>query len=112
MTEFLLLVIAVGIGVLIFRRPARRLEPEMRVEHLPLPSHAHPVIPQIVTPGKAPPNKMTAVLLMMLAMIYTVFPFDPLPDFIPILGWMDDIGFLSLAGKNLFKALKGPANPV
>ncbi|QRO02956.1 DUF1232 domain-containing protein [Archangium violaceum] len=31
------------------------------------------------------------------AVIYFVMPVDALPDFLPILGWLDDIGVLSAA---------------
>jgi uncharacterized membrane protein YkvA (DUF1232 family) len=32
-----------------------------------------------------------------LAVVYFVSPIDALPDFIPVLGWLDDIGVLSAA---------------
>lgn len=32
-----------------------------------------------------------------LAVVYFVSPVDALPDFIPVLGWMDDLGVLSAA---------------
>jgi uncharacterized membrane protein YkvA (DUF1232 family) len=32
-----------------------------------------------------------------LAVVYFVSPVDALPDFIPVLGWLDDIGVLSAA---------------
>ena len=31
------------------------------------------------------------------AVVYFIVPVDVLPDFIPILGWMDDLGVLSAA---------------
>ena len=36
-------------------------------------------------------------LLGVLAVAYTVLPFDLIPDMIPLVGWLDDIGFLAVA---------------
>ena len=33
----------------------------------------------------------------LLAVIYFVMPLDALPDFLPLLGWLDDVGVLSAA---------------
>ncbi|MBW2012096.1 MAG: DUF1232 domain-containing protein [Deltaproteobacteria bacterium] len=33
------------------------------------------------------------ILLIIIILLYIIFPFDLLPDFIPIAGWLDD-GFL------------------
>jgi uncharacterized membrane protein YkvA (DUF1232 family) len=36
-------------------------------------------------------------LLVVLALLYLLWPLDLLPDVAPILGWLDDIGFIGLA---------------
>ncbi len=36
-------------------------------------------------------------LLLLLAVAYVVMPFDAIPDVIPVLGWLDDVGVLAAA---------------
>lgn len=35
-------------------------------------------------------------LMTLLAVLYVVFPVDLVPDAVPILGWLDDIGFTAM----------------
>jgi len=35
------------------------------------------------------------------AIIYVISPIDAIPDFIPVVGWVDDIGIVGLAMKKL-----------
>jgi len=44
-------------------------------------------------PGTATWLRITSVM----ALIYILFPFDLIIDFIPITGWLDDIGIAALA---------------
>lgn len=123
MTELLLLIIAAGIGVLIFRKPGSQGDVPFRVERVrppERPPESAPPVPQFseisqhfvapaAKPAVAPPSKFGAVVLMMMALLYLVSPLDFIPDIIPVLGWLDDIGIVSIAGKNLSKAFKPPA---
>lgn len=35
--------------------------------------------------------------LVVLAVVYLVWPIDLIPDFLPIIGWLEDIGFSGVA---------------
>lgn len=48
--------------------------------------------------------------LLVGAIAYVVFPFDAIPDTIPLLGWLDDVGMLSLAASAVWRDLKRHAS--
>ncbi len=35
--------------------------------------------------------------LLILSVVYLVFPFDLVPDLLPLVGWLDDLGGLTIA---------------
>lgn len=43
-------------------------------------------------------------VLAVLAIVYLMWPIDFIPDLAPILGWLDDLGFVSVATGYLFHA--------
>lgn len=47
----------------------------------------------VLTHPQAP---ATAKFMMLLAILYLISPADFVPDFIPVLGWLDDVGVLTL----------------
>ena len=61
-------------------------------------------IPTII-PGTRRPLKSQAkwkrVIIVLLAFIYVVSPLDLIPDFIPVIGWLDDLGVLAWAAKQV-----------
>ena len=46
---------------------------------------------------------LLTTLIVVLALIYIVFPFDLIPDYIPFIGWIDDGLILFLLIKRLLK---------
>ena len=50
--------------------------------------------------GASPLKKGIAVFLMIMSLLYTASPIDLAPDAIPVVGWIDDIGFLITATMN------------
>lgn len=51
----------------------------------------------------SPFKKALSILTAFLAFAYTISPIDLSPDFIPVLGWIDDAGLLLAAALNLFQ---------
>jgi uncharacterized membrane protein YkvA (DUF1232 family) len=47
----------------------------------------------------------TTKILALLAVAYVVSPIDLIPDFIPVLGWLDDIGVVAILLKIAYKFL-------
>ena len=46
-------------------------------------------------------QKGLAVFLLIMSVLYTVSPIDLAPDAIPVIGWLDDFGFLATATMNV-----------
>ncbi len=60
----------------------------------------------VVIPAKRQPLKSQAkwkrVIIAVLAMLYVISPLDLIPDFIPVVGWLDDLGVLVWAARQVF----------
>jgi len=48
---------------------------------------------------------------VLLAALYAVFPLDLIPDMVPVIGWLDDLGVMSLALYHLARVSKAYAEP-
>ncbi|OIO05486.1 MAG: hypothetical protein AUJ52_13735 [Elusimicrobia bacterium CG1_02_63_36] len=57
----------------------------------------------------------TAILWLLAGLVYLLWPYDLVPDFLVLVGWIDDLliaGFTALmAWKTLKKSLKPPRRP-
>jgi uncharacterized membrane protein YkvA (DUF1232 family) len=62
-------------------------------------------IPTVI-PGTRQPLKSQAkwkrVIIALLAFLYIVSPLDLIPDVIPVVGWLDDLGVLAWAARQVF----------
>jgi uncharacterized membrane protein YkvA (DUF1232 family) len=51
---------------------------------------------------------MACVGIVFLTLVYVISPIDLIPDFIPVLGQLDDIGVLVFAGKTIHRIMSSP----
>jgi uncharacterized membrane protein YkvA (DUF1232 family) len=64
--------------------------------------NATPVrIPAAKQPLKSQP-KWKRMIIALLAVLYVISPLDLIPDFIPVIGWLDDLGVLVWAARQVF----------
>ncbi len=42
-------------------------------------------------------------IIALLAILYILSPLDLIPDFIPVIGWLDDLGVLAWAARYVLK---------
>lgn len=47
--------------------------------------------------------KALSIVIAMLALAYDVSPIDAVPDAIPVLGWLDDVGITAFAAMNVYQ---------
>jgi uncharacterized membrane protein YkvA (DUF1232 family) len=50
-----------------------------------------------------PKEDWKRVIIALLAIIYVLSPLDLIPDVIPVVGWLDDLGVLAWAARYVFK---------
>ncbi len=57
-----------------------------------------PNLPGIWAYLRDPGTNWKPKVLAVLAVVYLLWPLDLLPDIAPLLGWLDDLGFVGMAG--------------
>jgi hypothetical protein len=57
-------------------------------------------------------QKGLAVFLLIVSALYTLSPIDLAPDAIPVVGWLDDLGVLSVATMNMVQQFAHDQNAV
>ncbi|MBF0537667.1 MAG: DUF1232 domain-containing protein [Nitrospirae bacterium] len=68
-------------------------------------------VKQSTTPIKPPAKSLKlSLLLMLLALVYDISPVDIIPDYIPVIGWMDDFFVTTAAALNVVHALVSNQN--
>ncbi len=79
------------------------------LEHIPT---AHPVVNRIKfalrlfeKESKGGLVSSRNIIILSAALLYTFWPADAIPDILPLVGWMDDIGLLTLVLTSLGAAL-------
>ncbi len=56
-----------------------------------------------LTDSQAP---LLAKLVFVLSLVYLVFPIDAIPDLIPVVGYLDDLGFIGVATWYLLRTVR------
>ncbi len=55
------------------------------------------------TSAELPKENWKRGIIALLAILYILSPLDLLPDFIPVIGWLDDLGVLAWAARYVLK---------
>jgi uncharacterized membrane protein YkvA (DUF1232 family) len=77
----------------------------------PGPQGARGITRQVLDYFRDPGVKAWRKWVAAAAAAYALMPFDAVPDWIPLMGWLDDLGVLSAATWFVFREIKRHARP-
>lgn len=64
-------------------------------------NHEHRTVP--ADNGVSPLWKALSIIVALGAVAYSASPIDAVPDAIPVLGWLDDLGVTAIAAMNVYQ---------
>ncbi len=70
-----------------------------------MPTSTSNALPVRIPAGQQPLKsqaKWKRVVIALLAFTYIISPLDLIPDVIPVIGWLDDLGVLAWAARQVF----------
>jgi uncharacterized membrane protein YkvA (DUF1232 family) len=70
-----------------------------------MPASTTNAIPTVIPAAQQPLKsqaKWKRAIIALLAFLYIISPLDLIPDVIPVIGWLDDLGVLAWAARQVF----------
>ena len=70
-----------------------------------MPAQPTNPVPVVIKANQQPLKsqaKWKRVIIALLALLYIISPLDLIPDWIPVIGWLDDLGVLAWAARQVF----------
>lgn len=70
-----------------------------------MPAQPTNPVPVVIKANQQPLKsqaKWKRVIIALLALLYIISPLDLIPDVIPVIGWLDDLGVLAWAARQVF----------
>lgn len=70
-----------------------------------MPAQPTNPVPVVIKANQQPLKsqaKWKRVIIALLALLYIISPLDLIPDWIPVIGWLDDLGVLAWAARQVY----------
>ena len=70
-----------------------------------MPAQPTNPVPVVIKANQQPLKsqaKWKRVIIALLALLYVISPLDLIPDWVPVIGWLDDLGVLAWAARQVF----------
>ena len=70
-----------------------------------MPAQPTNPVPVVIKANQQPLKsqaKWKRVIIALLALLYVISPLDLIPDWIPVIGWLDDLGVLAWAARQVY----------